>query len=782
MFQDIYRRRIKFARLALALSLILGVFLSMPTEPIAAQSASGRGLNLGQPVDSNCQASPEFIDNINAGRLAAAAPAWVRLDLIGMNNPTCVQTYLNTIFPLLTGYKIIGLLSNSFVGSSNVTLFTTTASSVASTFGDKIDTWEVWNEPNAAATYLEPCTFVDLFARTKAAIEAVDGTSAVVLNGGFTFGFETYVDQFVAGGCADNFNPDGFAIHPYAQYPTATQGSPGVLNDFIFQAKQLDPAGKRRDRGKPIYVTEFGWKIVAEGDTNHDGMPNAVPNETLQCQYLKAAISEFKTRGVGVAVWFTIRDFGADKYGLYDQSGNPRPARDAFAGTGSCPSAATSHLDMVFAIDTTGSMTSSIAAVKASAINVISNLSAIGIDYRIGLVEFKDHGDMYVSRTDLPFSTNTTTIVNAINALAVGGGGDTPEAVFSGVMTAVGFPWRNGAKKAIVLMGDAPPHDPEQVTNFTRASVIAAANAVDPASIYPIFIGGDSGMRTAFQALASGTGGQSFEGGANVGAALVAAVSAIARSPNAQAGGPYAGIVNRGVTFNAGASRDPDGSIVRYEWDLDANGTFETSLTRPSTVYTYTAPFSGTVTLRVTDNDGRTGIGTAAVRVVGGTNIAPSGTAYRWFSLYTATSDYQKAAAPGLTDGNLTADVELANGSDDNSNVYQGAGVVWTSAKTISAVTFINGSCDQYRNGVFVGNVGVQVSTNGTSWTAAPWTILPQYPADSCGLSPTAAAQRYIFNGPALSNIKGVRIVGLVHTAGKPASWHAHVTEVQVFQ
>jgi hypothetical protein len=159
-------------------------------------------------------------------------------------------------------------------------------------------------------------------------------------------------------------------------------------------------------------------------------MPNAVANETLQCQYLKAAISEFKTRGVGVAVWFTIRDFGADKYGLYDQSGNPRPARDAFAGTGSCPSAATSHLDMVFAIDTTGSMASSIAAVKASAISVISNLSAIGIDYRIGLVEYKDHGDTYVSRTDLPFSTNTTTIVNAINALAVGGGGDTPEAVF----------------------------------------------------------------------------------------------------------------------------------------------------------------------------------------------------------------------------------------------------------------------------------------------------------------------------------------------------------------
>jgi hypothetical protein len=33
-----------------------------------------------------------------------------------------------------------------------------------------------------------------------------------------------------------------------------------------------------------------------------------------------------------------------------------------------------------------------------------------------------------------------------------------------------------------------------------------------------------------------------------------------------------------------------------------------------------------------------------------------------------------------------------------------------------------------------------------------------------------------------MTNIKGVRVVGLVHTANKPASWHAHATEIQVYQ
>ena len=45
------------------------------------------------------------------------------------------------------------------------------------------------------------------------------------------------------------------------------------------------------------------------------------------------------------------------------------------------------------------------------------------------------------------------------------------------------------------------------------------------------------------------------------------------------------------VTFNASASTDPDGTIAKYEWDLDGNGTYETDTgTSPTASHTYRQP------------------------------------------------------------------------------------------------------------------------------------------------------------------------------------------------
>ncbi len=61
------------------------------------------------------------------------------------------------------------------------------------------------------------------------------------------------------------------------------------------------------------------------------------------------------------------------------------------------------------------------------------------------------------------------------------------------------------------------------------------------------------------------------------------------------------------VTFNAAASNDPDGTIAKYEWDLDGNGSYETNTgTKSSTTHSYAAEGNYTVRLRVTDNGGAT--------------------------------------------------------------------------------------------------------------------------------------------------------------------------------
>jgi PKD repeat protein len=71
--------------------------------------------------------------------------------------------------------------------------------------------------------------------------------------------------------------------------------------------------------------------------------------------------------------------------------------------------------------------------------------------------------------------------------------------------------------------------------------------------------------------------------------------------PTASFTGPASGVAGAAVTFDAGGSSDPDGSIVGYSWSL-GDGT--TSAAGPTTPHTYSAPGTYTVTLTVTDLSG----------------------------------------------------------------------------------------------------------------------------------------------------------------------------------
>ena len=61
------------------------------------------------------------------------------------------------------------------------------------------------------------------------------------------------------------------------------------------------------------------------------------------------------------------------------------------------------------------------------------------------------------------------------------------------------------------------------------------------------------------------------------------------------------------VSFNGSASRDPDGTIAKYEWDLDGNGSYETGTgSTPTISRSYPSRGTLSVKLRVTDNLGVT--------------------------------------------------------------------------------------------------------------------------------------------------------------------------------
>lgn len=187
-------------------------------------------------------------------------------------------------------------------------------------------------------------------------------------------------------------------------------------------------------------------------------------------------------------------------------------------------------VDYTFVVDTTGSMGSSIQSVKTSLSQILGAISDTGVDWRVAVVQFRDQGDAFVSKVEIGFSSDKAAITSAINRLGAEGGGDTPEAVYSGLMTAIKLPWRDDAKRQIILMGDASPKDPEPGTGYTQTSVVNAANAGGiagtqriglakpaaglgtPININTVIVGGDTAARTAFQALADRTAGKLFSG------------------------------------------------------------------------------------------------------------------------------------------------------------------------------------------------------------------------------------------------------------------------------
>lgn len=221
------------------------------------------------------------------------------------------------------------------------------------------------------------------------------------------------------------------------------------------------------------------------------------------------------------------------------------------------------QLDVVFLVDTTGSMWDDIANVQASARAILDAISAGGRDFRVAVADYKDHPvfphgepEDYPYRAVLVFTNDRAAITGAINSLSASGGWDWPESVFSGMMGAITSDglggWRKDAQKIIIVMADAPPHDPEPVTGYTHAQVVEAArkagietdeealsvlSSESGARIFSVVVGGDTDAYAAFASLSEETGGEVFRAAtaSEVSEAILEAIGAIDDEPSNRA-------------------------------------------------------------------------------------------------------------------------------------------------------------------------------------------------------------------------------------------------------
>ena len=156
--------------------------------------------------------------------------------------------------------------------------------------------------------------------------------------------------------------------------------------------------------------------------------------------------------------------------------------------------------DIVIGIDTTGSMGGEIRQMKENVADFASDVrqQTPNSDIRFALVTYKDYPASYSAcgysaqygsvgdqafRVEAPIGTPDPEILDQIDLLSAGGGGDGPEAytrlLWEVLQTDSGIGFRPGAARVILNVCDDVPHDcaPDQ---FLQGSCALASTGIDP--------------------------------------------------------------------------------------------------------------------------------------------------------------------------------------------------------------------------------------------------------------------------------------------------------------
>ena len=193
-------------------------------------------------------------------------------------------------------------------------------------------------------------------------------------------------------------------------------------------------------------------------------------------------------------------------------------------------------MDVALVIDSTGSMSGAISAAKSSAVAIVNEIlgessgAVAGTQNRVAVVEYRDKTsvDPFVYRVNAAFTSDASTAIAAIDAISLGDGGDRPEALYAalrGVAVGAAGAWTN-PERHVIVMTDAPAHDPDLETGDTLASITKLLGGVSATSkaetfretlkadsggagvhVHVVYLGSDATTSETFNELADSTGG-----------------------------------------------------------------------------------------------------------------------------------------------------------------------------------------------------------------------------------------------------------------------------------
>ncbi|MGZ8942193.1 MAG: VWA domain-containing protein [Methylobacter sp.] len=131
-------------------------------------------------------------------------------------------------------------------------------------------------------------------------------------------------------------------------------------------------------------------------------------------------------------------------------------------------------IDIVFVLDTTGSMQGPINALGQNIIGIVDILQKVSSSLNVGFVAYKDYEDEYLT---LPFPLRAMTasskkeLTNFIKGLQASStvNKETEEAVEAAIEKAMSFQWRPNVRQFIVVIADAPARNEKVDQNLKLA-------------------------------------------------------------------------------------------------------------------------------------------------------------------------------------------------------------------------------------------------------------------------------------------------------------------------
>ena len=308
------------------------------------------------------------------------------------------------------------------------------------------------------------------------------------------------------------------------------EGYIGGGNQTVYNAGTLT-AGEWHDNGAwSDWLDKIGqddWKKIADR-WNVSIERRIVVTVKNGAQTVRGAKAEL-LNATGEVIWSAVSDYEGKAYLFYlfdaqnRDSDKPASVRVSAEGVEAVTvslgkddeievqtSAVTAQakLDLMFVVDTTGSMGDELEYLKAELGDVVkrvANESDVA-SIRTSVNFYRDEQDEYVVRY-FGFKDDIDEAVQNISAQSANGGGDYEEAVHTALDNAINaHAWDNDSVKIMFLVLDAPPHCQADVIVSLSASIEKAASM--GIHIIPVMASGtDTTCEVLFRSIAILTGG-----------------------------------------------------------------------------------------------------------------------------------------------------------------------------------------------------------------------------------------------------------------------------------